>query len=66
MQQHYFGHKWNMIITHTRATTITLPTEASLLQATGCHWGLFVLSVVELETVKRVAGLLKTERINFQ
>ena len=40
-----------------RATTVTVPLEAPLRHANGCHWGLFVLTIVEFETDDGIFGL---------
>jgi glucarate dehydratase len=39
-----------MKITDIRATTVTVPLEAPLRHANGCHRGRFVRTVVEVET----------------
>ena len=39
-----------MKITDIKATTITVPLEAPLRHANGCHWGRFVRTIVEVET----------------
>jgi glucarate dehydratase len=41
-----------MKITDIRATTVTVPLEAPLRHANGCHWGRFVRTIVEVETDK--------------
>ncbi len=46
-----------MKITDIRATTVTVPLEAPLRHANGCHWGRFVRTVVEVETDEGVTGL---------
>jgi glucarate dehydratase len=46
-----------MKITDIRATTITVPLEAPLRHANGCHWGRFVRTVVEVETDEGLVGL---------
>ena len=46
-----------MKITGLRATTVTVPTEAPLRHANGCHWGRFVRTLVELETDEGLIGL---------
>jgi glucarate dehydratase len=46
-----------MKITDIRATTITVPLEAPLRHANGCHWGRFVRTVVEVETDDGIVGL---------
>jgi glucarate dehydratase len=40
-----------------RATPVTVPLEAPLRHANGCHWGRFVRTVVEVETDDGVVGL---------
>jgi len=47
-----------MKITDIRATTITVPLEAPLRHANGCHWGRFVRTIVE-EGPARVAELIE-------
>jgi glucarate dehydratase len=44
-------------ITDVRATTVTVPLEAPLRHANGCHWGRFVRTVVEIETDSGLVGL---------
>ncbi len=46
-----------MKITDIKATTVTVPLEAPLRHANGCHWGRFVRTVVELETDEGITGL---------
>src|SRR6266480_3265608 len=46
-----------MKITDLRATTVSVPLEASLRHANGCHWGRFVRTVVELEADNGLVGL---------
>ena len=46
-----------MKITDIRATTVTVPLEAPLRHAAGCHWGRFVRTVVEVETDNGLIGL---------
>ncbi|HWQ34297.1 MAG TPA: enolase C-terminal domain-like protein [Blastocatellia bacterium] len=46
-----------MKITEIRATTITVPLEAPLRHANGCHWGRFVRTIVEVETDEGLIGL---------
>lgn len=46
-----------MKITDLRATTITVPLEAPLRHANGCHWGRFVRTIVEVETDTGLIGL---------
>jgi glucarate dehydratase len=44
-------------ITDLRATTVTVPLEAPLRHANGCHWGRFVRTIVEVETDEGLIGL---------
>ena len=46
-----------MKITDIKATTVTVPIEAPLRHANGCHWGRFVRTVVEVETDEGITGL---------
>ncbi len=46
-----------MRITDLRATTVSVPLEAPLRHANGCHWGRFVRTVVEVETDNGLIGL---------
>ena len=46
-----------MRITDVRATTVTVPLEAPLRHANGCHWGRFVRTIVEIETDNGLIGL---------
>ncbi|HJZ81677.1 MAG TPA: enolase C-terminal domain-like protein [Pyrinomonadaceae bacterium] len=46
-----------MKITDIKATTVTVPLEAPLRHANGCHWGRFVRTIVELETDEGLVGL---------
>jgi glucarate dehydratase len=46
-----------MKISDIRATTVTVPLEAPLRHANGCHWGRFVRTVVEVETDDGLIGL---------
>jgi glucarate dehydratase len=46
-----------MKIADVRATTVTVPLEAPLRHANGCHWGRFVRTVVEVETDDGIVGL---------
>jgi glucarate dehydratase len=46
-----------MKITDIRATTVTVPIEAPLRHANGCHWGRFVRTIVEVETDEGLIGL---------
>jgi glucarate dehydratase len=47
----------DMKITDIRATTVTVPLEAPLRHANGCHWGRFVRTIVEVETDDGLVGL---------
>jgi len=47
----------SMKITDIRATTVTVPIEAPLRHANGCHWGRFVRTIVEVETDDGLIGL---------
>jgi glucarate dehydratase len=44
-------------ISDVRATTVTVPLEAPLRHANGCHWGRFVRTIVEVETDNGIVGL---------
>src|SRR3982750_1255660 len=46
-----------MKITDIKATTVTVPLEAPLRHANGCHWGRFVRTIVEGETDEGITGL---------
>jgi glucarate dehydratase len=46
-----------MKIKDVRATTISVPLEAPLRHAHGCHWGRFVRTIVEVETDDGLVGL---------
>jgi glucarate dehydratase len=46
-----------MKITDVRATPVTVPLEAPLRHANGCHWGRFVRTIVEVETDEGIVGL---------
>ena len=46
-----------MKITDIKATTVTVPLEAPLRHANGCHWGRFVRTIVEVETDVGITGL---------
>jgi glucarate dehydratase len=46
-----------MRISDIRATTVTVPLEAPLRHANGCHWGRFVRTIVEVETDEGIVGL---------
>lgn len=44
-------------ITALKATTVTVPLQAPLRHASGCHWGRFVRTIVEVETDAGITGL---------
>jgi glucarate dehydratase len=46
-----------MKITDIRPTTVTVPLEAPLRHANGCHWGRFVRTIVEVDTDEGITGL---------
>ena len=46
-----------MKIIDIRATPVTVPLEAPLRHANGCHWGRFVRTIVEVETDDGLIGL---------
>ena len=46
-----------MKISDVRATTVTVPLEAPLRHANGCHWGRFVRTIVEIESDTGLVGL---------
>jgi glucarate dehydratase len=46
-----------MKISDIRATTVTVPLEAPLRHANGCHWGRFVRTIVEVECDNGIVGL---------
>jgi len=46
-----------MKIIDLRATTVTVPLEAPLRHANGCHWGRFVRTIIEVETDEGLIGL---------
>src|SRR5262245_48895352 len=46
-----------MKITDIRATPVTVPLEARLRHANGCHWGRFVRTIIEVETDAGLVGL---------
>src|SRR5437870_1025517 len=46
-----------MKIRDIRATTVSVPLEAPLRHANGCHWGRFVRTIVEVETDTGLIGL---------
>jgi glucarate dehydratase len=46
-----------MKITDLRATTVSVPIEAPLRHANGCHWGRFVRTIIEVETDEGIIGL---------
>ena len=49
--------KPKMKIVDIRATTVTVPLEAPLRHANGCHWGRFVRTIVEVEADNGLIGL---------
>ena len=46
-----------MKIIDIRATPVTVPIEAPLRHANGCHWGRFVRTIIEVETDDGLIGL---------
>src|ERR1044072_4416482 len=46
-----------MKITDIRPTTVTVPLEAPLRHANGCHWGRFVRTIIEVDTDEGITGL---------
>jgi glucarate dehydratase len=46
-----------MRITDIQPTTVTVPLEAPLRHANGCHWGRFVRTIVEVHTDEGIIGL---------
>ncbi len=46
-----------MRIADVKAYTVTVPLEAALRHANGCHWGRFVRTIVEVETDNGLVGL---------
>jgi glucarate dehydratase len=46
-----------MKITDIKATTVTVPLDAPLRHANGCHWGRFVRTVIEVKTDEGITGL---------
>jgi glucarate dehydratase len=46
-----------MKIVDLKATTVTVPLEAPLRHANGCHWGRFVRTIVEVITDEGLIGL---------
>lgn len=46
-----------MQIADVRAYTVTVPLQAALRHANGCHWGRFVRTIVEVETGDGLIGL---------
>jgi glucarate dehydratase len=47
----------SMKIVDIRPTTVTVPLEAPLRHANGCHWGRFVRTIVEVEADNGLIGL---------
>src|SRR5256885_3517068 len=46
-----------MKIKDLRATSVSVPLEAPLRHANGCHWGRFVRTIIEVETDEGITGL---------
>jgi glucarate dehydratase len=46
-----------MKIIDVRATTVSVPLEAPLRHANGCHWGRFVRTIIEIESDSGLVGL---------
>jgi glucarate dehydratase len=46
-----------MRIADIRAFTVTVPLQAPLRHANGCHWGRFVRTIIEVETDNGLVGL---------
>jgi glucarate dehydratase len=46
-----------MRIADVRAYTVTVPVEAALRHANGCHWGRFVRTIIEVEADNGLVGL---------
>jgi glucarate dehydratase len=46
-----------MKITDIKATTVTVPLEASIRHANGAHWGRFVRTIVEITADNGLIGL---------
>src|SRR5881396_1732029 len=46
-----------MKIVDIKPTTVTVPLEAPLRHANGCHWGRLVRTIVEVETDEGITGL---------
>lgn len=46
-----------MRITDIRPTTVTVPLEAPLRHANGCHWGRFLRTIIEVDTDEGITGL---------
>jgi glucarate dehydratase len=46
-----------MRIADVRAFTVTVPLQAALRHANGCHWGRFVRTIIEVETDNGLVGL---------
>src|SRR5437016_4553523 len=44
-------------ITDIRTTTVSVPLEAAIRHANGCHWGRFVRTIVEVDTDEGLTGL---------
>src|SRR5438128_1344965 len=56
-KDHFQFAFFEMKIIDIRPTTITVPLEAPLRHANGCHWGRFVRTIVEVETDEGLIGL---------
>jgi glucarate dehydratase len=52
-----FRFELYMKIKDIRATSVTVPLEAPLRHANGCHWGRFVRTIVEIEADNGLIGL---------
>jgi glucarate dehydratase len=46
-----------MKITDIKATTVSIPLDAPLRHANGCHWGRFVRTIIEVQTDEGITGL---------
>ena len=55
-----------MRISDIRATPVSVPLEAPLRHANGCHWGRFVRTVVEVETDDGLVGLGEDLPLQFE
>src|SRR5213082_556179 len=52
-----------MKITDIRATPVSVPLEAPLRHANGCHWGRFVRTIVEIETDSGLVALASAPQL---